>query len=99
MDNASPIALTRGSGDRVFTALVAELRRKGFVPRDEVVGSQNLEFLGVVLDGTWGRWRHTGPPLLAWYALVKVLQMRCTTGVALRVLGETSVTTSVSFPR
>ena len=60
MDDANPIALARESDDKVFTALVAELRRKGFVARDEIVASQNFEFFGMVIDGTSGRLRHTG---------------------------------------
>ena len=31
VDNANLVALTRESGDKVFTVLVAELRLKGFV--------------------------------------------------------------------
>ena len=89
VDNADLTALTREPGDKVFTALVAEVRLKVFVLSDETVASQNFEFLGVVLDGTPGRLRHT-----AWRcwrllcALTKVMQMRRATGDALRALGR-----------
>ena len=42
VDNASLTALTRESSDKVFTALVAELRLKEFVLRDEIVASQKI---------------------------------------------------------
>ena len=50
---------SRSSVDKVLTALVAELRLKEFVLRDEIVANRNLEFLGMVLDGASGRLRHT----------------------------------------
>ena len=68
MDNANLIAITKDSGDKVYTALVAELKLKGFVLRDEAVASQNFEFLGMVLNGASGR-RHTARRCWClWYA-------------------------------
>ena len=89
VDKANLIARARESGDKVFSALFAGLRLKGFVLRDEIVPSQNFEFLGVVLDGTSGRLRHTARRCWRlWYALTKVLQVRRAIGDAPRVLEE-----------
>ena len=89
MDTANLIAHAQESGDKVFIALVAELRLKGFVLRDEVVACQNFEGLGTALDATSGRLRHTACRCWRlWCALTKELPIRRATGDALRVLGR-----------
>ena len=63
----------------------------------EVVASQNFQFLGMVLDGTSGRLRHTVCRCWRlWCALTEVLQMRRVTGDASACLEDTSSTTSLS---
>ena len=76
----------RGRQDRSGPGAQGE---RGFVFRDEIVASQKFEFLGMVLDGTPGRLRHTARRCWRqWYALAKVWQRRRATGDALRVLGR-----------
>ncbi len=87
VDNVNMIALGPASGDKLFTAVLEELRRRRLVLRDLMYGEPVIEFLGMVLDRPRRLLRHSDKRLWRpWAAIGFVLDTGFASGEVMRVI-------------